>query len=105
MNRFFFTGNATPVQDSEFEDEYTVKVPTEEEVRIVGIRMRNCNTKLNLGHYFLTGIDVCREKIFKQYLEDEKKGANGFLACKPLVDSYYYCISQVSLLEIRDNMA
>lgn len=45
MNRFFFTGNATPVEGSEFEDEYTVKVPSEEEVRIVGIRMRNCNIK------------------------------------------------------------
>lgn len=48
MNRFFFTGNATPVEGSEFEDEYTLKVPTEDEVRIVGIRMRNCNAILKL---------------------------------------------------------
>ena len=42
MNRFFFTGQATPIENSEFDDEYTVKVPTEDEIRIVAIRLRNC---------------------------------------------------------------
>ncbi|CAK84435.1 unnamed protein product (macronuclear) [Paramecium tetraurelia] len=87
MNRFFFTGQATPLENSEFDDEYTLKVPSEDEVRIVAIRLRNCQ-------YYLTGIDVCREKIFRKHVEDEKATPNGFLPCKPLVDSYYYCISQ-----------
>lgn len=42
-----------------------------------------------LGQYFLTGIEVCREE---QYL---KRGSEGFAPCKGVVDSYYYCLSQV----------
>lgn len=30
-------------ENSEFDDEYQVQVPSEEEVRILGHRLRNCN--------------------------------------------------------------
>lgn len=35
-------GLAFPRENGEFEDEYKVKVPSEDEVRIVGNRLRNC---------------------------------------------------------------
>jgi hypothetical protein len=36
----FFTGVITPKKNSEFEDEFDVKVPTEGEVRIIANRNR-----------------------------------------------------------------
>ena len=37
-----FTTRASPKKDALFDDEYVLRVPSEEEVRIVGIRLRNC---------------------------------------------------------------
>lgn len=37
-----FTGIVRQKLDSEFEDEFTTSVPTEDEIRLMGVRTRDC---------------------------------------------------------------
>lgn len=62
MNFLFTAAEPKIRENAEFDDEYNLAVPSEEEVRILGHRLRNCKTThIILGQYFLHGIDQCRE--------------------------------------------
>ena len=52
-------------------------IPSEEEIRLLGNRHRQCQ-------YYQIGVDVCHTQMLLQ-------NADNFLACKPVIDSMWRC--------------
>ena len=76
-----------PDPKGEFEDSYLPVVPTEQEVRMVTNKNKECL-------YWWVGLGNCRKDILlynKTHGADKKQV--GFLGCKEMADEYYKCMT------------
>lgn len=74
-------------ENSEFEDELDVFIPTQKEIRVVANRIKQC-------HYYLLGIQQCRKQVaYSAWSPESPQHEQGFLPCKKIVDAHYRCLS------------